>query len=81
MTPGTIFRHARLLDPDWTPGPGERYADAPHAVCRVTATRGGRVYYRLGTEPGPGQRYFHASDTGTHVMEILDPRQPPNVLP
>lgn len=37
---GARFTHHRLLDPSWRPGPGERYADAPHAemvVTRVTA--------------------------------------------
>ena len=67
---GARFVHARLLDPDWRPGPGERYADAPHAVCRVTAVRAGRVYYAI----GDGRRahaYFPLADAGSHVAEIL----------
>lgn len=39
---GFVFTHDRFLDPGWTPGPGQRYADtAPKAtmiVTRVTAT-------------------------------------------
>ena len=56
-TKGTVFRHQRLLDPSFTPGPGERYADAPKAVCRVTATRGGLVYYAIGADATKGRFY------------------------
>lgn len=44
---GDEFVHATFLDVTWKPGPGQKYADAPHArmvVTRVTATT---VYYRL----------------------------------
>lgn len=71
LTNGVLFQHARLLDTGWTPGPGERYADAPPAVCRVTAVRHGRIYYRIGREPGPARHYFHAADAASHVRRIL----------
>lgn len=57
---GRTFRHQHLLDTDWTPGPGQKYADAPKAVCHVTAvrTRVGRepdVYYAIGAEVTRGR--------------------------
>lgn len=55
VRPGLVFRHKRLLDPDWKPGSGQRYADAPHAVCRVTAIRLGSVYYAIGADATKGQ--------------------------
>lgn len=73
LRPGTVFRHARLLDVEWTPGPGERYADAPRALCIVTATRGGRIYYRQGTERGKGTAHFRADDAARHVAAIIRP--------
>lgn len=55
VRPGLVFRHKRMLDPDWKPGSGQRYADAPHAVCRVTAVRRGTVYYAIGADATTGQ--------------------------
>lgn len=49
---GDRFEHARQLDTTWRPGPGERYADAPHAVMVVTAVTRRRVYYRC-VDGGP----------------------------
>ena len=45
IRPGDRFEHARQLDLSWTPGPGQRYADAPPAVCAVTRVAQGRVWY------------------------------------
>lgn len=45
MKRGDRFEHARQLDLTWTPGPGQRYADAPHAVCTVTRVAQGLVWY------------------------------------
>jgi hypothetical protein len=47
---GTVFRHGRLLDTSFVPGPGQRFADAPKVVCRVTRVALGRVYYAVGNE-------------------------------
>ena len=47
---GVLFRHGRILDPAFVPGPGERFADAPKAICRVTAVRRGNVFYAVGDE-------------------------------
>jgi hypothetical protein len=41
----TTFTHLRTLDPAWQPGPGQRYADAPKARCRVTRMTKTTVYY------------------------------------
>lgn len=46
VTRGARFVHARQLDVDWTPGPGQRYADAPHAVMEITHVARGQVWYR-----------------------------------
>jgi hypothetical protein len=32
------FTHLSILDPDWQPGPGQKYRDAPKALCRVFYT-------------------------------------------
>ena len=42
---GTEFKHLRVLDPDFQPGPGQRHADAPKAVMVVTTVRGATVHY------------------------------------
>lgn len=47
---GMVFRHRRILDPAWKPGPGQRYADAPKAVCRVTRVVAGTVWYGVGAD-------------------------------
>lgn len=49
----TEFTHLRLLDPAWKPGPGQRYADAPKARCRVTRKTATTVYYRY-ADGSPG---------------------------
>lgn len=54
---GTIFRHGRMLDPNWKPGPGQKYADAPKAVCRVTGVRHGAVYFGMGEDATRGRYY------------------------
>jgi hypothetical protein len=43
---GDRFEHARQLDPDWRPGPGQRYADAPMRGMRVTRVTFDTIYYR-----------------------------------
>ena len=43
---GTTFDHQHLIDPNWRPGPGETYVDAPRARCEVSAVRKGAVYFR-----------------------------------
>ena len=35
-----------MLDTGWTPGPGQRYADAPKVECEVTKVTPTTVYYR-----------------------------------
>ena len=42
---GDTFTHLSSLDLNWTPGPGQKWADAPLARMRVTAVRQGRVFY------------------------------------
>jgi len=52
---GALFTHVNFLDPDWKPGPGQKYVDAPPAVCRITAVRHGKVYYAVGRESTVGR--------------------------
>lgn len=50
---GAEFTHAQLIEPTWTPGPDEKYRDAPKAVCVVTRATRTWVYYRYKTSPHP----------------------------
>ena len=68
---GTIFRHMNKLDPDWTPGPGQKYAGAPKALCRVTKVELGQVYYRIGTDPGKAHYKFPLEAASLYVKEVL----------
>lgn len=54
--PGMVFRHDSLLEPDWRPDikAGEKYADAPKALCRVTSVAKDAVYYAYADAPGGG---------------------------
>jgi len=45
LTKGYVFIHDRFLDPGWTPGPGERYKDAPKATMRVFKVDEYTVWY------------------------------------
>jgi hypothetical protein len=45
LVPGFRFTHRTLLDLSWTPGPGQKYADAPKAACTVTRVTAGMVWY------------------------------------
>jgi len=49
---GDRFTHRSFVDPEWTPGPGERYADGPRALCEVTRVAGGTVFYRFASGSG-----------------------------
>jgi hypothetical protein len=46
MTSPIVFTHLRMLDPDWTPSTGQKYADAPKARMQVTRMTATTVYYR-----------------------------------
>jgi len=54
---GKTFVHKTLLDPDWNPAPGQKYADAPKAICRITAVRQGKVYYGIGADATKAHAY------------------------
>ena len=43
---GDRFEHARQLNTAWKPGPGQKYADAPHAIMEVTRIASPIIYYR-----------------------------------
>lgn len=45
-----LFTHLRILDPDWKPGPGQKYADAPKAQMKVTRMTMTTVYYRYASD-------------------------------
>lgn len=42
---GWEFTHNRILDPTWTPGEGQKYADAPKARMVVTHADERTVFY------------------------------------
>jgi hypothetical protein len=42
---GMTFTHDRIVDPDWTPGPGQKWADAPRARMVVTRVAKGSVFF------------------------------------
>lgn len=43
---GFRFTHATRLDPDWRPGPGERYVDGPKERMEVSRVTSAAVYFR-----------------------------------
>lgn len=49
LVPGFGFTHESRLDPDWVPGPGQKYADAPKLRMRVTRVTAGGVYFKAAT--------------------------------
>lgn len=49
---GDRFTHLSILDPDWEPAPGEKYADAPKATMVVTRTTKESVWFSYADEPG-----------------------------
>lgn len=42
---GTVFTHLSFLDPDWTPGPGQRVVDGPRARMVITRATVQTVWY------------------------------------
>ena len=52
VRPGMRFTHARQLRTDWEPAPGQRYADAPKQVMRVTRVATSTVWYRPDDDAG-----------------------------
>lgn len=69
---GLTFTHQRWLDQDWVPGPGQKYTDAPKAVCSVTAVREGRVYYTLGADTTRGRWVASEPDFWQNIVgEVL----------
>jgi hypothetical protein len=77
---GDLFRHATHLDLSWKPGPGEKWADAPHAVCQVTTVRNGQVFYTLAGKEHGG-RFFVALDGWPHAHTPVDPPETPTDSP
>lgn len=53
---GMRFEHARQFDTTWTPGPGQRYADAPKAIMEITRVATGTAWYRPVGSTGHGFR-------------------------
>lgn len=49
---GQRFTHKHFIDPDWKPGPGEKYRDAPKAEMVVTGVSLGGVWYGYAEPPG-----------------------------
>lgn len=66
-----LFTHLRVLDPDWKPEPGQKYADAPKAQMRVTRMTNTTVYYR----------YADGSYAGSMKRETWDRDYAPNLDP
>lgn len=74
---GTEFTHPSMLDPDWMPGPGQRYADAPKARCVVTTVRRGTVWFRYATDPDASPGTFTArADAVTAWLSATPERAP-----
>lgn len=46
-----LFTHLTALDLGWIPGPGQKYADAPKAPCKVTRMTKLAVYYTYASDP------------------------------
>jgi hypothetical protein len=46
VTRGFTFTHASRLDPDWVPGLGQKYVDAPKQRMEVTRATSTTVYFR-----------------------------------
>ena len=65
---GRVFRHKSLLDTDWVPGEGQRYADAPKAVCRITAVRQGKVYFGIGADATKAHAYANDDYFVAHTL-------------
>lgn len=55
IKPGMTFTHWAFLDPDWKPGPGQKYRDGPKALMVVTRVDRFTVWYGYAptTKPGP----------------------------
>ena len=51
---GMRFEHARQLRTDWSPGPGQRYADAPKVTMEITRVATGTAWYRPVGTTGSG---------------------------
>jgi hypothetical protein len=47
---GKLFQHQSILDPDWKPAPGQKYADAPKAIMIVTRVFHGSVYFKYASQ-------------------------------
>lgn len=56
----TVFRHLTRLDTAWKPGPGEKYADGPKQLMRVTRMTRAAVYYVPADAPA-----------GTHAKDYM----------
>lgn len=48
---GYTWRHKHYLEPDWTPGPDQKWRDGPKALMRVTSVIRGLVYYTFADSP------------------------------
>lgn len=47
---GDTFISKRLLDLEWKPAPGQRYADGPKALMKVTSVKGRIIYYTYASD-------------------------------
>lgn len=52
---GDTVEHSQQLDTTWKPGPGQKWADAPHVVMEISRVQHARrVWYRPQGGSGPG---------------------------
>ena len=59
--PAGTFTHASMIDPTWTPGPGQRYADGPKARMRVTRATRDTVWFGYAASDSGGFRLDRAT--------------------
>lgn len=48
---GDEFVHQSILEPTWTPCPGQKYGDTPKARVRVTSVQGAQVWFTYAWSP------------------------------
>lgn len=75
---GLTFRHDYFLDPDWVPGSGQRYADAPKAAMIVTHVAGGRVWYGYDQTVTKGNWVMDLTKFTEQYVLPSQPKDPPS---
>ena len=72
IKPGMTFTHWAFLDPDWKPGPGQKYRDGPKALMVVTRVDRFTVWYGYAPTTKPGPR-GPGGGCGAHPSIVAQP--------